>query len=81
MVDRANFYLNMGMETLMDFPGGSVIKNLPASVETQVWSLGPKDPLEKERGTHSSVLAWEMLWPEEPGGLESMGSEKSWTWL
>ena len=81
MVDRANFYLNMGMETLMDFPGGSVIKNLPASVETQVWSLGPKDPLEKERATHSSVLAWEILWPEEPGGLESMGSEKSWKWL
>ena len=45
--------------------------------ETQVQSLGWEDPLEKEMATHSSILAWEMPWTEEPGGLEFMGSQKS----
>ena len=40
--------------------------------ETQVWSLGQKDPLEEEMATHSSVLAWKIPWTEEPGGLQSM---------
>ena len=44
---------------------------------TQVWSLGQEDPLEKEMATHSSILAWEIPWTEEPGGLKSMGSQKS----
>ena len=41
-----------------------------------VWSLGRKDPLEEEMATHSSILAWEILWTEEPGGLHSMGSQE-----
>ena len=52
-------------------------KNLPAMPETQVRSLGWEDPLEKEIATHSSILAWEIPWIEEPGGLQSMGSQKS----
>ena len=49
-------------------PGGSVVRNLPAKQETQVQSLGQEDPLEKGMATHSSILAWEILWTEEPGG-------------
>ena len=49
--------------------------------EMQVWSLGWEDPLEKEVAIHSSILAWETPWTEEPGGLQSMGSQKSHTWL
>ena len=45
--------------------------------ETQVQSLVQEDPLEKEMATHSSILAWEIPWTEEPGGLQSMGSQKS----
>ena len=45
--------------------------------ETQVWSLGWEDPLEKEMPTHSSILAWEILWTEEPGGLQSIGLQES----
>ena len=44
--------------------------------ETQVRSLGREDPLEKEVATHSSVLAWRIPWTEEPGGLQSMGSQR-----
>ena len=44
-----------------------LVKNLPAVQETQVWSLGREDPLEKEMATHSSILAWKILWTEEPG--------------
>ena len=43
---------------------------------TWVWSLGWKDPLEKEMATHSNILAWEIPWTEEPGGLQIMGSQK-----
>ena len=46
-------------------PGGSEVRNLPAKQETQVQSLAQEDPLEK--GTHSSILAWKILWTEEPG--------------
>ena len=53
-----------------------VVKSLPAIQETQVPSLGWKDPLEKEMGTHSSILAWTILWTEEPGGLQSMRSQR-----
>ena len=67
--------------TQMGFPGGSVVKNLHAKQETQVQSLGQEDPLEEEMTTHSSILAWEISWTEEPGGLQSMRSQKSWTWL
>ena len=49
-----------------------IVKNLPAVQENQVQSLGQEDPLEKEMATHSSILAWEILWIEEPGKLQSM---------
>ena len=49
-----------------------MVKNLPAVQLTQVQSLGQEDPLEKEMETHSSILAWEIPWTEEPGGLQSM---------
>ena len=48
----------------------------PAKQETWVQSLGRKDPLEKEMATHSSILAWRIPWTEEPGGLQSMGSQR-----
>ena len=51
------------------FPGGSVVKNLPAKQEMQVPSLRGEDPLEKEVATHSSILVWEIPWAEEPDGL------------
>ena len=49
--------------------------------ETQVQSLVWEDPLENEMATHSSILAWEIPWMEEPGGLQFMGLQKSWTQL
>ena len=52
------------------------VKNLPAVQETQVRSLGWEDPLEKEMATHSSILTWKISWTEEPGGLQSMGSQR-----
>ena len=52
------------------------VKNLPAVRETQVRSLGQEDPLEKEMVTHSNILAWRIPWIEEPGGLQSMGSQR-----
>ena len=64
--------------------GGSVVKNPPSNVETQetwVRSLSQEDPLEKEMATHSSILAWEIPWTEEPGGLQSIESQKSQTRL
>ena len=54
-----------------------MVKNLPAIQEAQVQSLVQEDPLEKETATHSSILAWEILWAEEPGGLQSMGLQES----
>ena len=77
--------------SLRDSPGGPVVntlpfqhraslvtqmvKNLPAVGETQIWSLGWEDPLEKGMGTHSIILAWKIPWTEEPGWLQSMGSQ------
>ena len=52
------------------------VKNLPAVQETRVLSLGWEDPLEKEMEAHSSMLAWKISWTEEPGGLQSMGSQR-----
>ena len=53
-----------------------MVKHLPAVRETQVQSPGWEDPLEKETATHSSTLAWKIPWTEEPGGLQSMGSQR-----
>ena len=52
------------------------VKRLPAMQKTQVQSLGWEDPLEKEMATHSSILVWRIQWTEEPGGLQSMGSQR-----
>ena len=52
------------------------VKNLPAVQETRVRSLSWEDPLEKGMATHSSTLAWRIPWTEEPGGLQSMGSQR-----
>ena len=49
--------------------------------ETLVQNLGQEDPLDKEMASHSCLLAWKIPWTEEPGGLQSMGSQKSWTRL
>ena len=53
-----------------------MVKNLSATQETRVLSLGREDTLEKGMATRSSILAWRIPWTEEPGGLESMGSER-----
>ena len=53
-----------------------LVKNLPAMQETQVQFLGREDPLEKEMATHSSILAWRIPWTEEPGRLQSSGSQR-----
>ena len=61
------------------FPSGSNskgVKYLPTTQETQVRFLSREDPLEKGMANHSSVLAWEMLWTEEPGGLQSVESQR-----
>ena len=65
-----SFYKNRGLL------GGSVVKNPPATQETQVPSRGWEDPLEEEMATLSRLLAWETPWTEEPGGLQSMGSQR-----
>ena len=52
------------------------VKNLPAMQETRVQSLGWEDPLEKGRAIHSSILAWRIPWIEEPGRLQSTGSQR-----
>ena len=53
-----------------------MVKNLPVVQETWVQSLGQEGSLEKEMVTHSSILAWKILWTEEPGWLQSMGSQE-----
>ena len=53
-----------------------MVRNLPAMKEIQVQSPGWKDPLEEEMATHSSILAWRIPWTEQPGGLQSMGSQR-----
>ena len=53
-----------------------LVKNLSVMQETWVLSLGWEDPLEKEMAIHSSILAWRILWTEEPGGLQSMGFQR-----
>ena len=57
-------------------PVALAVENPPAIQETQVQSLGWEHPLEKGMATHSSILAWEIPWTKEPGGLQSMGSQE-----
>ena len=61
---------------LPDFPGGSDGKVSVYNVETWVRSLGWEDPLEKEMAIHSRTIAWKIPWTEEPGRLQSMGSQR-----
>ena len=56
--------------------GAQMVKNLPAVQKTRVWSLGQEDSLEKGMATHSSILAWKIPWTEEPGLLQSKGSQR-----
>ena len=65
----------------MGVQGDSMVKNPPAIQVTRVQTLGQEDPLEKEMATHSSTLAWRITWTGEPGGLQSMGFQKSQTQL
>ena len=53
-----------------------MVKNLPAMWETWVLPLGQEDPLEKDMATYSSILGWKIPWTEEPGGLQSMESQR-----
>ena len=62
---------------LLGSPSGSVVKDPPDKQKMWVPSLGQEDPLEKEMATHSSILTWEIVWTEKPGGLQSIGSQKS----
>ena len=64
------------LQARLGFPGGSDGKNLPAMWEMWVRSSGQYDPLEKGMATHSSILAWRIPWTEEPGRLQSMGSQR-----
>ena len=59
-----------------ELPGGSVVKNLPGMQEMWVQLLSQEDPLEKGMASHPSILAWRIPWTEEPGGLQSMGSQR-----
>ena len=62
--------------SLKGFPGGSEVKASASNAGDGVRSLGWEDPLEKEMVTHSSILAWRILWAEEPGRLQSTGSQR-----
>ena len=64
------------MLKLMDFPIAQMVMNLPVMQETQVQSLGQEDSLEKEMATHSRILASRIPQTEEPGGLQSIGSQR-----
>ena len=67
-----------GLLSKMDSLVAQMVKNPPAMQDIWVQSLGQEDPLEKGMATYYSVLAWRIPWTEEPGGLESMGSQRSW---
>ena len=78
--DVKRHYLGVNFCDLYSFNRASLlaqmVKRLPAMRETRVQSLGREDPLEKEMATHSSTLAWKIPWIEEPGRLQSMGSQR-----
>ena len=61
---------------LLFFPGGSLVKNPPANAGVAGSISGLEDPLDEEVAAHSSILAWKIPWTEEPGGLQSMGSQR-----
>ena len=73
-------WLSLSLIWVLSIPRTSLVaqmtKRLPAMQETWVQSLGQEDLLEKEMATHSSILAWKIPWMEEPGGMQSMGSQR-----
>ena len=74
---RSSFILlRLDIQFSQGFVVGSVVKNPPAMQETRVLSLGWEDPLEEGMAAHSSILAGEIPWTEEPGGLPSVGSHR-----
>ena len=73
MVKTLGYYL-----LIIRLPGGTVVKNFPANAEDSDLIPRLERSLEKEMATHSSILAWEIPWTEEPDRLQSMGSQKSW---
>ena len=81
ITDRLIYLFNCcNIPNTRNFPGGSSVKNLPAMQETEevlVWSLGWEDPLEKGMVTLSSLLVWKIPWTEEPGKLQSGGSQRA----
>ena len=89
-VTNTHTYIYIYIYTYICFQGGSAVKNLlvmQEMQETQVLPLVWEDPLEKGMTTHSSILAWRIPWTEEPGGLQSMGSQRviqdwaqAWPW-
>jgi len=68
--------LDMTEQLTLHYTITQMVNNLPAVQETWVWSLGQEDPLEKGMANHSSILAWRIPWTEEPGRLQSMGSQR-----
>ena len=74
--DSVGEHFNITAVLLHSFLVDQMVQNLPAMWETWVRSLGQEDPLEKGMATHSSILAWRIPWTEEPGGLQSMGSQR-----
>ena len=69
------FFFAAALHSMQGFLAAQTVKNLPAMWDTWVQSLSREDPLEEDMGTLSSVLAWRIPWTEEPGGLQSMGSQ------
>ena len=67
----------MTLSLYQDFPGGSVVNNLPVNAEDSGSIPGSGKPLEKEMTTQSIILTWKITWTEEPGGLQSIGSDYS----
>ena len=71
--DWLSMFLKTGLSS--GFPGGATVKNVPADIGVQ--RLSWEDPLEWKMATRSSILTWKISWTEEPGGLQSMGSQRS----
>ena len=71
----------MDLWEALNSPGAQLVKNLPVKQEMWVWSLGQEDPLEKGMATFPFILAWQIPWTEEAGGLQVMGLQKSQMWL
>ena len=80
VVQLSHLYMTTGKTisttSTRGFPGGAMVKNMPAMQEMLVQFLGWEDPLEEEMVTHSSILVWEISWTEKPARLQSMGLQR-----